>query len=99
MRLLRDNILVERVKPETNPNSTIVIPQMVLDDLNTGGPKEFRVLAVGPGRSNKKGLTVPLECVPGDRIICQSWTTGPVEASPGKFVISADMILAVIPIR
>jgi co-chaperonin GroES (HSP10) len=97
MKLLNNNILCERVKLPTNPNSKIILPPVALDDNNTGGAKEFRVLAVGPGRRNRKGIVIPVECEPGDRFIAQSYTQGPVEVAPGKFILTDDMILAVLP--
>lgn len=97
MRLLNNNILCERVKLPTNPNSKIVLPPIAQDDNNTGGPKEYRVIAVGPGRKNRKGVLIPVECEPGDRFIAHSYTQGPAEVGPNQFIMNDDMILMVLP--
>lgn len=97
MRLLSNKLLVERVKrAQATTGGSILLPPIALDDYNTGGPKEFRVLAKGPGRM-VKGQLRPIECEPGDRIICQSYTTGPKEFGDGRMIITDDMILAVVP--
>lgn len=98
MKLLNNNLLVERVKRETAlTDGGILLPPICLDDNNTSGPKEWGVIAVGPGRRNRKGIIIPIECQPGDRIICESYTTGPRDLGNGRCIITDDMILAVIP--
>lgn len=98
MRLLSNYILAERIKPTTAlTDGGIYLPPIALDDLNTGGPKHFGVLAVGPGRRNRKGRVLPLECQPGDRVICESFTKGVIELKDGTCILSDDMVLAVIP--
>lgn len=98
-QLLGNRILATRVKRERAPGSKIIMPAIVQDDDNTGGPKEWEVLQVGPGRLARNGTPVPIECAPGDRIICHSWATGAVDAGEGRFILDADMIMAVIPVE
>lgn len=98
MKLLGNHILVERVKRETaSTTGGILLPPIAMDDYNTGGLKEYRVLGVGPGRINRGGTTVPVECAPGDRVICHSFTQGAEVLDDGRMVITDAMILAVIP--
>ncbi len=98
MKLLGNHILVERVKrPTALTNGGILLPPILLDDYNTGGPKEYRVLGVGPGRRNRKGVLNCVECSPGDRVICHSYTTGATTLDDGRMVITDDMIIAVLP--
>jgi len=98
MKLLGNKILVERVKrPTANTTGSILLPPVALDDYNTGGPKEYRVLQVGPGRPNRKGVLLPIECAPGDRVICESFYTGAKELEDGRFIITDDMIIAILP--
>lgn len=98
MQILGNRFVGERVKLETShPDSAIILPQILQDDNNTGGPKEWRVLQVGPGRKAKDGTAMPIEFSAGDRVICHSYTTGAVCIEPGKFIIEADMVIAVIP--
>mgnify|MGYP001595801327 CR=1 FL=1 len=98
MKLLSNHCLVERVKRKTAlTTGGILLPDVCIDDFNTGGPKEFIVLGVGPGRRNRNGDTVPVEFVPGDRVICHSYTTGTHPLPDGTMVITDDMVIAVIP--
>jgi co-chaperonin GroES (HSP10) len=100
MKLLGNHILVQRVKrTKSLTDGGIHLPPSMLDDYNTGGCKEYYVLQVGPGRRNRKGILQPLECSPGDRVICQSFTTGAAELNDGRMVITDDMMIAVIPGR
>ena len=100
MILLSNHILVERVKrPTASTTGAILLPPIAQDDFNTGGPKEYRVLAVGPGRRNRKGVLFPCECSPGDRVICHSYTEGATILDDGRMVITDDMIMAVIPVQ
>jgi co-chaperonin GroES (HSP10) len=94
-QLLGNRVLVERINPPATRNG-IYLPESARDDNNTGGPKEFMVLAVGPGRV-VKGKNRPVECQPGDRVICHSYTSGPVELEDGTRVITDDQILFVLP--
>lgn len=93
--LLGNRVLVERINPATTRNG-IYLPESARDDINTGGPKEYRVLMVGPGRT-VNGCLIPVECAVGDRIICHSYTTGPVDLDDGTKIITDDQIIAVIP--
>lgn len=95
MRPLGNRLIVERIKRQQL--GLIHVPEAFLDDDNTGGPKEYLVHAVGPGRTTKKGVTIPIECEPGDRIVCHSYTTGHQPIGDGRFIITDDMILFVIP--
>jgi len=98
MKLLGNRVHVRRVKrAKASTDGGILLPDIALDDLNTGGPKEYEVLAVGPGRRNRSGDPVPVEFAPGDRVICQSYFTGAHEMPDGTFIISDDMIMLVVP--
>ena len=98
MKPLSNHIHVERViRPTYNHDGVIQLPPVLLDDNNTRGPKEYRVLAVGPGKVNKKGILIPIECEPGDRLIVQSYTVGEELLADGTALITDDMIIAVIP--
>lgn len=68
-------------------------------DLMLGRPRVFRVLAKGPGKPNRKGVVIPIECEVGDRVICHSYTEGPQDILDDKHIITSDQILAVMPGR
>ena len=56
----------------------------------------WRVLQVGPGRTTKKGVCVPIECQAGDRIVTVTAHTGPHQQPDGTAILVADEILCVI---
>lgn len=92
---LSNHLLVARIVPEKI--GSIVMPQSFQDDNNTGGNREVRILAVGPGRRNKKGVVIPLECEPGDRAIINCSHLGGQPLPDGTMLIPSDVIIAVIP--
>lgn len=74
----------------------IVIPES-LKQAHIGNYKLWRVLQTGPGRLTRKGVCVPIECSPGDRLVTVTGHTGPHELPDGTAIISWDEVLAVIP--
>lgn len=96
MQILGNRFLATRVKRPTQTSSTIILPEIVQDDNNTGGPKEWLVLQVGPGKKIGDVL-VPLEFGPGDRVLAHSYTTGAKEYKDGMFILEGEAVIAVIP--
>jgi len=95
------NRVAARVHRPTMING-IHLPPTALDYYNTGGPKEFTVEMVGTGHVTRKGVQIPIDwCEPGDRILCHSFTTAPVESGirDDLFLITPDQILAIIPLQ
>lgn len=92
---LSNHLVVERIPQQKL--GMIHVPAAFDDDNNTGGPKHVRIIAVGPGRRNKKGVLIPIEAQPGDRAIIHSNTAGPQPVGNNQFVITAEQIVAVIP--
>lgn len=98
MQILGNRFLAERVKNEkATTDGGIYLPAVALDDNNTGGPKSWKVLQVGPGKRLKNGTWLPLEFGPGDVVIAHSYTTGATETKDGKFILEADAVVVVIP--
>lgn len=97
IRLLNDNVIVRPIPRERI--GLIELPEWTKDDNNVGGPKLYWVMAVGPGRRNKKGIVIPVECEYGDRVWVHSYTKGAQHAGlpDGDVIITADQILMVIP--
>lgn len=99
MTILGNRFLAERVKhTRTMSEGGIHLPPVVLDDLNTGGVKEWLVLQVGPGRRNRDGTQASLEFVPGDRVLFRSFSTGPVQVGDtNQYILDAEGVIAIIP--
>jgi len=90
------------IAPEPSMEKTpggLHIPDVARDPNNIGGPKIYRVIAVGGPALTKKGAEIPMEVGVGDRIVCHSYTTGPMNIydDTGRMIISQDEVLAVLP--
>lgn len=95
MRLLGNRIIAEPVIETMRGN--LHLPATATDYYNTGGVKVFRVLQVGTGHLSKKGIRLPVECEPGDKVLCHSYSAAPKKFDDRTFVITTDQIIAIIP--
>ena len=64
IRPLNDKILVLRVEEEEKTSGGIIIPDTAKEK-----PQEGKVIAVGPGKTDKKGNRVAPEVKAGDHIL------------------------------
>ena len=64
IRPMNDKILVIRIEEEEKTSGGIIIPDTAKEK-----PHEGKVVAVGPGKTNKKGQRVPLEVKKGDQVL------------------------------
>lgn len=96
LRLTSDRLLVEPLP--TVQTSKIVLPDIAQDDANSGGPKLYRVLAIGPGKVNEQGVTIPMEIKAGDRVLAHSYTDGPTDLGDGttRRIIRQTQVLLVL---
>jgi len=95
MKLLGNRLLVEPIVADSI--GSIVLPESLKDDNNVGGPKVFRVIQIGTGRLTRKGVRIPIEAAPGDRVICHSYTSGPEPLGDKRKVITEEQIIAILP--
>lgn len=89
---LKHRLLVRRLKQATNHNSPIILPDIINDDDNTGGVKLYLVLDVGSGTDKR-----PMEAQAGDRVLCKFDHSGPYQVDDERWLISDDLILAILP--
>lgn len=93
MKLLGNRLLVKVVPPQEQSAGGIIIPENSLDcSSSLCWPKMFDVLQVGTGSPNR-----PVEAKPGERVLCHSYTSGPVPLEDGTAIIDESLILAIIP--
>ena len=64
IRPLNDRILVQRLEEEQKTKGGIIIPDSAKEK-----PAEGKVVAVGPGRLNKKGDRIAMELKAGDVVL------------------------------
>jgi chaperonin GroES len=61
---LADRVLVKPVQKEEKTKGGVYLPDTAKEK-----PQEGEVIAVGPGKVNDEGKTIPLEVKVGDRVI------------------------------
>ncbi|MBW2235694.1 MAG: co-chaperone GroES [Deltaproteobacteria bacterium] len=92
LRPLGDRVLVTRVDEEEKSKGGIIIPDTAKEK-----PQEGRIVAVGPGKTNDDGNTVPLSVKKGDKVLFSKYagTEINVESEEHLFIREED-ILAVL---
>lgn len=93
MQMLHDNILVTRLATAATTKSGLYIPSNVDHSYF-----KYRVLAVGPGRKNKKtGRPVPVPINPGDIVVAAKFNGSDLIVD-GKtyYVLNSTQVLAII---
>lgn len=68
LRPLNDRVVVKRVDAETTTKGGIIIPDTAAEK-----PVQAKVLAVGPGRKDKDGNTIPLDVAVDDIVLFGKW--------------------------
>ncbi len=90
---LADNILIEPEKEEEKTESGIFLP----DTAEKGRPEKGKVIAVGPGKKNREGKTIPLEVKKGDVVIFTKYGPNEIKVDKKEYLIAReDDILAII---
>ena len=92
LKPLEDRIVVEPLEAEQVTASGLVIPDTAKEK-----PQEGKVLAVGPGRFDDKGVRVPVDVQVGDVVLYSKYGGTEVKYSGQEYlVLSARDVLAVI---
>ena len=92
LKPLEDRIVVEPLEAEQVTASGLVIPDTAKEK-----PQEGKVLAVGPGRFDDKGVRVPVDVKVGDVVLYSKYGGTEVKYSGQEYlVLSARDVLAVI---
>ena len=89
---LEDRILVQPLEAETTTASGLVIPETAKEK-----PQEGKVLAVGPGRVDDKGVRVPMDIAVGDVVIYSKYGGTEVKyAGDDLLLLNARDVLAIV---
>jgi len=89
---LEDRILVQPLEAETTTASGLVIPETAKEK-----PQEGKVLAIGPGRVDDKGVRVPMDIKVGDVVIYSKYGGTEVKYSGEDYLLlNARDVLAVV---
>lgn len=91
MTPILDNVFV-RHEPAKYHGTIAFLPT----EINASDVLRMRVVAVGPGKPNRKGVVVKPEVAPGDLVLWQAYTHGPVEIAKNLYSVKAGDLIAVI---
>ena len=92
LKPLEDRIVVSPLEAEQVTASGLVIPDTAKEK-----PQEGKVLAVGPGRFDDKGVRIPIDVQVGDVVLYSKYGGTEVKYSGEEFLIlSARDVLAII---
>lgn len=95
MKVMGNRVLVRPIRVEFS--GRFVLPEKTRMDYFLNQPRFYEVVAVGPGRKTRRGVVVPIELAPGERVICVSDTEGEEDAPNGLKLVGADTVLAAFP--
>lgn len=91
VRPLRDRVLVKRVEEQEQRIGGIIIPDAAKEK-----PQQARVVAVGTGRVNDDGKTIPPDVKPGDLVLTGKYSGTEIKVEGEEYLIlREDEILGV----
>jgi chaperonin GroES len=89
---LADRVIVKALPTEEKTKSGIIMPDTAKEK-----PQEGEVVAVGPGRYEKKGNRIEMEVKVGDRVIYSKYAGTEIKSDGEEYLILKEMdILAII---
>lgn len=92
LKPLYDRVVIEAEEEKTT-QSGIVIPESVKGET----PQMGRIVAVGPGKIDDKGNTLPMHVKVGDKVIFGKYSGDEVEIKGKKFkILHEDSIFAIV---
>ena len=92
IRPLGDRVLVKRVAEEEKTKGGIIIPDTAKEK-----PQEGKVVAVGKGKVDDNGKTIPLDVKAGDRILFGKYSGSEVKLNGEEhLILREEDILGII---
>jgi chaperonin GroES len=92
MKPLRDKVVVMRLEEEEKKVGGIIIPDTAKEK-----PMQGKVVAVGPGATDKNGKRIPMELKKGDRVLFGKYSGTEVSIDGKEYLImDASDIYAII---
>ena len=90
---LSNHVFIEPLKEEKATKSGIVLPETAEKEK----PMVGKILAVGPGKLNEKGDTVPMSVKVGDKVLFKKYGPDEIEVDGKKYLVgNEEDILAII---
>jgi chaperonin GroES len=93
IRPLHDRLIVKRIEEqESRSAGGIIIPDSAKEK-----PQEGKVLAVGKGKKNDDGKTIPLDVKAGDRILFGKYSGSEIKVDGEEcLILREDEVLGVV---
>lgn len=88
---MRDLVLIRRSAPDAASSGGLIIPELAQVEKYQG-----QVVAVGPGRRNRKGEPVPLGVAVGDRVLFNSYSGSDIDVNGETHIIMGQNDLIAI---
>jgi chaperonin GroES len=89
---LSDRILVKRIEAEEKTAGGIVVPDTAKEK-----PKEGKVISIGTGKVDDKGVKIPFNVKVGDRVLFESYAGTEVKIEGEEHLIMReDDVLGII---
>lgn len=85
IRPLNDRLLVKRLKEEEKTAGGIIIPDSAKEK-----PAEGEVVAVGPGKSDDKGVRIAMQVKAGDRVLFSKYSGTDVKLDGDDYLIMRE---------
>jgi len=84
-RPLHDRVVVRRIEEDERTPGGIIIPDTAKEK-----PQQGKVIAVGPGARDEKGVVQPLDVKAGDRILFGKWSGSEVKIDGEELLIMKE---------
>lgn len=90
---LSDHILIEPIKEEEKTKAGILLPETAEKER----PEQGKVIAVGPGKKNKKGEYVTLDVKSGQKVLFTKYGPNEIKVDDKEYLIAKEEdILAIV---
>ncbi|HEY9086501.1 MAG TPA: co-chaperone GroES [Candidatus Tyrphobacter sp.] len=92
LKPLGDRVVIEHVEQDDKSSGGVFLPDTAKEK-----PQEGIVRAVGTGRVNDEGKTLPMSVKPGDRVIYSKYSGSEVKVDGTEYLIVSEKdVLAVV---
>src|SRR5262245_50577774 len=89
---LHDRLIVKRVEEEEKTSGGSIIPDSAKEK-----PQQGNVIAVGPGKRDDSGKTIPMDVKAGDRVLFSKYAGTEVKLDgEDHLIVSEDEVLAIL---
>jgi chaperonin GroES len=92
LRPLHDRVIIKRLDNETKTASGLVIPETAAEK-----PDQGEILAVGSGKKDESGKSIPLDVKVGDRVLFGKYAGQTVKVDGNELLVMREEdIMAVV---